>query len=114
VDGFSVDVKALSEAAAGITELVGMLREHKVSDNDCDSAAVGHDGLADKLASFCSRWQVGWRTWPRTARGSQAVAGVGQGLRRPGPGDHEGVSRRRVGWLSSARPETPSRRCRAM
>lgn len=59
MDGFSVDVDALTAAGEGIAELMRLLDEHEVEDIDCDSDAVGHEGLAEKLESFCDRWQVG-------------------------------------------------------
>jgi hypothetical protein len=59
MDGFSVDVNALTAAGQGIRDLMGKLDEKKVEDIDCDSDAVGHGGLAGKLESFCDRWQIG-------------------------------------------------------
>lgn len=57
--GFSVDLEALTAAGEGITELVDMLARQDIDDIDCDKAAVGHGGLADRLESFCDRWQIG-------------------------------------------------------
>lgn len=59
MDGFTVDVDALTDAGQGIKDLMGKLDEKSVEDIDCDSDAVGHGGLADKLESFCDRWQIG-------------------------------------------------------
>lgn len=59
MDGFSVDVEALTAAGQGIKDLMGKLDQKKVEDIDCDSDAVGHGGLADKLENFCDRWQIG-------------------------------------------------------
>lgn len=36
-----------------------MLARQDIDDIDCDRVAVGHGGLADKLESFCDRWQIG-------------------------------------------------------
>lgn len=58
-DGFSVDVEALTGAGQGIKDLLGLLDRQQVEDIDCDADAVGHEGLAEKLESFCDRWQVG-------------------------------------------------------
>jgi hypothetical protein len=58
-DGFNVNATALTDAGQGIADLMKMLGEHKVEDIDCDAGAVGHEGLAGQLESFCGRWQVG-------------------------------------------------------
>ena len=59
MDGFTVDVDALTAAGQGIKDVMGKLDQKSVEDIDCDSDAVGHGGLADRLESFCGRWQVG-------------------------------------------------------
>ncbi|OLF05098.1 hypothetical protein BLA60_37600 [Actinophytocola xinjiangensis] len=59
MDGFTVDVEALTAAGQGITDLMGKLDQKKVQDIDCDSGAVGHDRLAGSLENFCDRWQIG-------------------------------------------------------
>lgn len=59
MDGFSVDVNALTAAGQGIRDLMGKLDQKKVEDIDCDSGAVGHGDLAGRLEDFCDRWQLG-------------------------------------------------------
>jgi hypothetical protein len=59
MDGFNVNATALTDAGQGIADLMKQMSENKVEDIDCDAGAVGHEGLAGKLESFCGRWQVG-------------------------------------------------------
>lgn len=59
MDGFAVDIDALTGAGQGIKDLMAKLDQKKVEDIDCDSGAVGHGDLAEKLENFCDRWQLG-------------------------------------------------------
>lgn len=59
MDGFTVDVDALTAAGQGIKDVMSKLDQMSVEDIDCDSDSVGHSGLADRLESFCGRWQIG-------------------------------------------------------
>lgn len=58
-DGFSVDFGALQKAAEGVTDTLGAMATRKVSDIDAPKQAFGHDRLADTVADFCDRWELG-------------------------------------------------------
>ncbi len=58
-DGFQVDLSALGDAAAGINTTLNQLRAAKVDRLAGDESAYGHDHLADTIAEFCNRWEVG-------------------------------------------------------
>ena len=58
-DGFRVDLGALKDAADGVSGTLDQVRTRKVSDIDCDKAAVGHGRLADTISDFCDRWSLG-------------------------------------------------------
>jgi hypothetical protein len=58
-DGFQVDLGALEDAADGINTTLNQLRAVKVDQLDGDESAYGHDHLADAIADFCDRWEVG-------------------------------------------------------
>jgi hypothetical protein len=58
-DGFTVDLGALENAAAGINKTLSELKEQDVDDLDGPAEDYGHDGLADTVKDFCDRWQYG-------------------------------------------------------
>ncbi|MFI9387636.1 type VII secretion target [Kutzneria sp. NPDC052558] len=58
-DGFSVDLGALEDAAAGVNTTLVDLKAHKVSDLGGVKGDYGHDDLADTVADFCTRWELG-------------------------------------------------------
>lgn len=58
-EGFRVDLDALERAAEGVSGTLAQVRRHKISDIDCAKSAFGHDHLADTVADFCARWQLG-------------------------------------------------------
>ncbi|HZM80861.1 MAG TPA: hypothetical protein VFC19_34495 [Candidatus Limnocylindrales bacterium] len=58
-DGFSVDLNALRKAAEGILDTLNAMATKQVSDIDADKSAFGHGGLADTVADFCDRWNIG-------------------------------------------------------
>jgi hypothetical protein len=58
-DGFSVDLDALHKAAEGVTDTLNAVATKKVSDIQAPKAAFGHDELADTVADFCGRWEIG-------------------------------------------------------
>ncbi len=58
-DGFRVDLAALKNAADGVSGTLEQVGRRKVSDIDCDKAAVGHDRLGDTVKDFCNRWSLG-------------------------------------------------------
>jgi hypothetical protein len=58
-DGFRVDLTALEQAAAGVNTVLGQLKATKVADLGGASADYGHAGLADTVADFCDRWELG-------------------------------------------------------
>jgi hypothetical protein len=58
-DGFQVDLGALEDAAAGINTTLNQLRSAKVDQLDGDKAMYGHDQLAETIADFCDRWEIG-------------------------------------------------------
>ena len=57
--GFQVDLGALEQAAAGVNGTLDEVGQQSVSSIPHDGSAVGHQGLADTLSDFLSRWQRG-------------------------------------------------------
>lgn len=57
--GFSVDLAALEQAAAGVNGTLDELSQQSVSDIPHDSSAIGHERLASTVTDFCDRWQRG-------------------------------------------------------
>jgi|SRR5215470_9212680 len=58
-DGFTVDLGALEDAAAGINRTLSELKKQDVDDLDGPAEDYGHDRLADIVKDFCDRWQHG-------------------------------------------------------
>jgi hypothetical protein len=58
-DGFRVDLGALEDAAAGINTTLNDLKAARVDGLDGRSADYGHGDLADTVADFCDRWELG-------------------------------------------------------
>ena len=58
-DGFRVDLGALENAAAGINTTLNDLKAQKIDDLDGRRADFGHAYLADIVADFCDRWEIG-------------------------------------------------------
>jgi hypothetical protein len=58
-DGFHVDLGALEDAAIGITTTLNDLKAKRIDDLDGRAADYGHDHLADTIADFCDRWELG-------------------------------------------------------
>lgn len=58
-DGFRVDLSALEDAAAGVNRTLAELKAHKVSDLAGSKDEYGHDDLAETVADFCTRWELG-------------------------------------------------------
>lgn len=58
-DHFHVDIEALKAAGLGLADVLADMNETKVSNIDCDSSFIGHEGLAAAYASFCDRWKTG-------------------------------------------------------
>lgn len=58
-DGFRVDFGALADAAAGINMTLEDLGRLRVDSLDGRSDAYGHEHLADTVADFCERWEIG-------------------------------------------------------
>jgi hypothetical protein len=57
--GFSVDFDALERAAAGVAGVLQEVSTQPLSQIPCDTAVIGHPGLAAALADFLSGWQQG-------------------------------------------------------
>jgi hypothetical protein len=57
--GFLVDLEALNQAADGVNGTVETFSRQQVSDIPYETAAVGHQELADSISSFLSGWQRG-------------------------------------------------------
>lgn len=70
-DGFSVDLKALIEAAGGVAGTLQAMGGQKVADIDADKSAFGHDHLGGTVSNFCTRWAIGV---DNLAKDSQEVA----------------------------------------
>lgn len=58
-DGFTVDLGALENAAAGINRTLSELKERDVDDLDGPIKDYGHDQLGNAVKDFCDRWQHG-------------------------------------------------------
>jgi hypothetical protein len=58
-DGFSVDLGALENAAEGVNTTLYDLQAKKVNDLDGSKDDYGHGHLADTVADFCDRWELG-------------------------------------------------------
>ena len=58
-DGFRVDLGALEDAATGINQTLNDLRAKKIDQLDGRAADYGHQRLADTIADFCDRWELG-------------------------------------------------------
>lgn len=59
MDGFYVDLRALSHASDGIRRTVETVHGRRVGDLACSDSAFGHDRLASTVAEFCDRWSDG-------------------------------------------------------
>ncbi|TDD48997.1 hypothetical protein E1288_20980 [Saccharopolyspora elongata] len=59
VDGFRVDLTALTHASEGVRDTINAMNRRKVSDIDSPADAFGHDRLATTVADFCDRWNEG-------------------------------------------------------
>jgi hypothetical protein len=57
--GFSVDLAALEQAAAGVNGTLDEVSRQSVSNIPHDSSAIGHERLASTFADFCGRWDRG-------------------------------------------------------
>jgi hypothetical protein len=58
-DGFQVDLGALEGAVEGINDTLAQLQAAPVDSLDGTAADYGHDDLADTVATFCDRWEIG-------------------------------------------------------
>jgi hypothetical protein len=58
-DGFRVDLGALEDAAIGINATLNDLKAARIDGLDGRAADYGHDRLADRIADFCDRWELG-------------------------------------------------------
>ncbi|WP_103352182.1 hypothetical protein [Amycolatopsis sp. CA-128772] len=58
-EGFSVDLGALEKAAEGVSNTLDELAAKRVRDIDAEKGAFGHNALADTVADFCDRWEIG-------------------------------------------------------
>jgi hypothetical protein len=58
-DGFRVDLGALEDAAIGINQTLHRLKAQRIDDLDGRKADYGHQRLADTIADFCDRWEIG-------------------------------------------------------
>lgn len=58
-EGFRVDLGALKDAAAGINTTLNDLKARRIDDLDGRRADYGHDRLAETVADFCDRWELG-------------------------------------------------------
>ena len=57
--GFRVDLGALEDAAAGINMTLEAVGKARIDTVDGQKADYGHDHLADTIADFCDRWEIG-------------------------------------------------------
>jgi hypothetical protein len=71
-DGFRVDLGALENAAEGINTTLNDLSRRRIDDLDGREADYGHDRLAETIADFCDRWELGVE---HLATDGQEVAG---------------------------------------
>jgi hypothetical protein len=58
-NGFRVDLGALEDAATGVNQTLNDLAAKKIDQLDGRKAAYGHQRLADTIADFCDRWELG-------------------------------------------------------
>jgi hypothetical protein len=58
-EGFRVDLGALEDAAIGINTSLNDLKAIRVDDLDGRAPDYGHDRLANQVADFCDRWELG-------------------------------------------------------
>jgi len=58
-DGFRVDLGALENAAIGINTTLNDLSARRIDDLDGHGADYGHRHLAETVADFCDRWELG-------------------------------------------------------
>jgi hypothetical protein len=58
-DGFRVDLGALEIAAEGINKTLNDLKAQRIDDLDGHQADYGHSHLAETIADFCDRWELG-------------------------------------------------------
>lgn len=59
MDGFRVDLTALTRASDGIRETIDSTNRKPVSDLDPPAETFGHDRLASTVTDFCERWNQG-------------------------------------------------------
>lgn len=67
-EGFRVDLYALHQAADGISRTVDHVATRPVDAMNADATVIGHDRLADAVADFASRWQLGVETLTESRR----------------------------------------------
>jgi hypothetical protein len=58
-EGFSIDLGALEDAAAGVSATLDELKAAQVDSLDGKASDYGHDDLADTVKDFCDRWEIG-------------------------------------------------------
>jgi hypothetical protein len=97
VDGFAVDLDAVTGAAEGIESVARRLAAQPVAGLDSPTAA-GHDRLAASLATFCDRWNVG------VGQLAADAAEIGRRLREVAAA-YADVEHRVSGVLASAAPD---------
>ncbi|MBB5157348.1 hypothetical protein [Saccharopolyspora phatthalungensis] len=59
VEGFRVDLTALTHASEGVRDTIDSMNRRRVRDIDCPADAFGHDRLAATVADFCEHWDQG-------------------------------------------------------
>lgn len=59
VDGFDVDVGVLADAASGISQTMGDMRQCEVEYIVGPEEMYGHAGVHGAFEHFCDRWQEG-------------------------------------------------------
>jgi Asp-tRNA(Asn)/Glu-tRNA(Gln) amidotransferase B subunit len=59
LDGFKVDLGALEMAAEGVDNTLDQLKDKKVNHIGGNQDDYGNDDLADTVADFCDRWELG-------------------------------------------------------
>lgn len=59
VEGFRVDLTALTNASEGVKETIVSTNRKPVSDLDPPAETFGHDRLATTVTDFCDRWNQG-------------------------------------------------------
>ncbi|PKW18647.1 hypothetical protein [Saccharopolyspora spinosa] len=68
MDGFRVDLTALTHASEGVRDAINAMNRSKVSDIDSPADAFVHDRLATTVAEFCDRWNEGVRNLTEDAK----------------------------------------------